>query len=352
MMQHDDSDSLQIVPDPDKLDRYHRQQLSAMLDGELSPDQARFMLRRLQHDTGLADCWERWQVCGDVLSGQGNALLPADFSQKVSAAIADDGAQVPEALPRAGGPRLLRWGGGAALAASVAMAALLVGRQAGIEPDQAPLPVFPELATSGESAGASQAPAAIDPDTESPPAADTAAVLAGTVLAAAEAPRRIAERRGRGQAQGAVTAETRQPVAVAAAEPAPASSRTTEIDAAVPTPSAPEEATALFADLPPARAGIGADPFQALPMTVASRPWPRAATAPASGYTVGLGNATAATAPAWPVQSGPPRQAVAELFGLPPEAGPRLPVATAIGAHAVGADDAPPAPVVLHPGPR
>src|SRR5699024_3021711 len=172
----------------------------------------------------------------------------------------------------------------------------------------------------------------------------------GTVLAAAEAPRRIAERRGRGQAQGAVAAEARQPVAVA--EPAPASSRITETDAAVPTPSAPEEAATLFADLPPARAGIGADPFQALPMTVASRPWPRAATASASGYTVGLGNATAATAPAWPVQSGPPRQAVAELFGLPPEAGPRLPVATAIGAHAVGADDAPPAPVVLHPGPR
>ena len=352
MMQHDDSDSIQIVPDPDRLDRYHRQQLSAMLDGELSPDQARFMLRRLQHDTGLADCWERWQVCGDTLRGQGNALLPADFSQKVSAAIAADGVQVPEARPRAGGPRLLRWGGGAALAASVAMAALLVGRQAGIEPDQAPLPVFPELAASGESAAAPQAPLAIDPTPEPSPAVDTAAVLAGAALAAAEAPRRVAERRGRGQAQGAVAVEASQPVAVAAAEPASGPGRPPETDTAVPTPSGPEETRALFADLPAARAGIGADPFEALPMTVDSRPWPHAATAATGGYAVGLGNATPA-APAWPVQSGPSRQAVAELFGLPPEAGPRLPVATAIGALAVGADDAPPAaPVVLHPGPR
>ena len=57
MNQADDIDALQIGPDPDKLFVYHRQQLSAMLDGELSPDEAKFMLRRLQHDTELATCW-------------------------------------------------------------------------------------------------------------------------------------------------------------------------------------------------------------------------------------------------------------------------------------------------------
>src|SRR5690625_2128055 len=129
MTPHDDN--LQIVPDPDKLDRYHRQQLSAMLDGELSPDQARFMLRRLQHDAGLAGCWERWQVCGDVLRGQRNALLPADFAQRVSSAIAAGDRQAADAAAHRGGTGLLRWGGGVALAASVAMVALLVGRHAG-----------------------------------------------------------------------------------------------------------------------------------------------------------------------------------------------------------------------------
>ena len=59
----------------DKLYDHHRQQLSAMLDGELPPDQAKFMLRRLEHDRELAACWERWQVCGDVLRGRHEALL-------------------------------------------------------------------------------------------------------------------------------------------------------------------------------------------------------------------------------------------------------------------------------------
>ena len=70
-----------IGPDPDKLLLFHRQQLSAMLDGELSPDEAKFMLRRLQHDGELAACWERWQVCGDVLRGRHHALLPSDFAE-------------------------------------------------------------------------------------------------------------------------------------------------------------------------------------------------------------------------------------------------------------------------------
>src|SRR5690606_23011598 len=201
MTHHEDSDSIQSVPDPDKLDRYHRQQLSAMLDGELSPDQARFMLRRLQHDADLAGCWERWQVCGDVLRGQRNALLPADFSQKIAVAIAADGAPPSQARAHSGGPRLLRWGGGAALAASVAMAALLVGRQAGLEPDQASPPLL-QLAASSVPARPAPTPATTDPAPERAPATDTAAMLAGTALAAAEAPRRAAERRERVQERG------------------------------------------------------------------------------------------------------------------------------------------------------
>src|SRR5690606_20723883 len=117
---------------PDRLEAHYRRQLSAMLDGELSPDQARFMLRRLQHDRELAARWERWQVCGDVLRGRGHALLPADFSSRVAAAIAaPQTAGTAQAAASAGSARphrLLRWGGGA-LAASVALVALLMARQ-------------------------------------------------------------------------------------------------------------------------------------------------------------------------------------------------------------------------------
>lgn len=338
MTQHEDSEAIQIVPDPDKLDRYHRQQLSAMLDGELSPDQARFMLRRLQHDTALADCWERWQICGDMLRGQRNALLPPDFAQKVSAAIAaDDGAQVPAARQRAGGPRLLRWGGGAALAASVAMAALLVGRQGGIEPEPAPARVQPQFAAS-QPAPVSPAPEAEAPvPVESPSLADAAAAAAGTALAAAKAPRRTASRRAPAQADAPQPAapERAEPRLVAAVA-APAAPAATEEPAAAQE-RVPDAGGSLFAGLPPAREGLGADPFASLPMTVASRPWPRAEGV-GGGYAVGLGGIRE-IAPSWPTPAPAARWAhgPAELFGLPAAPPPRLSGTTAIGTRAVGA---------------
>jgi len=117
-------DPLQITPDPERLHLYHCQQLSAMLDGELPPDAARFMLRRLQHDASLAERWERWQVCGDVLRGRADDLLPADFARRVAQAI-----HCPEtttAPARAPIPRHRRHWHAAALAASLAALALWV----------------------------------------------------------------------------------------------------------------------------------------------------------------------------------------------------------------------------------
>ena len=116
---------------PDKMDEHYRQQLSAMLDGALSPDEARFLLRRLQHDVELGDYWERWQLCGDILRGQAavelpEQLLPGDFAAQVAQVIAMNAATpAVNAQPS----RWLRWGGGAALAASVAVVALMAVRQ-------------------------------------------------------------------------------------------------------------------------------------------------------------------------------------------------------------------------------
>lgn len=337
----DDIDTLQIGPDPDKLERFHRQQLSTMLDGELSQDQVRFLRRRLEHDAELSGCFERWQVCGDVLRGQHGALLPADFAQKVSAAIAGDAA-VPEARhARKGGPRLLRWGGGAALAASVAMAALLVGRQAGIEPGQVAPQASPAFAATGTDPAPTD-PVAIDPAPHAPAAA--AAAVAATALAAAEVPRRAAETRpSRAQAAGAAGTRTSSrsaaapqlaTVAVTDPPPLPMEVAPTVASAAL---SGPADAP-LLAGLPPAADGIGTDPFAALPMTVASRPWPRAGIGAGEGYSVGLGSMLQG-APSWPRAFESGRQPVAELFGLPPASVPRPAAATAIGTRAVPARD-------------
>jgi negative regulator of sigma E activity len=134
---------------------FHREQLSAMIDDALSADESRFLLRRMEHDDELADCWQRWQFYGDAMRGGAGRALPADFAQRVGRAIADDIAAAEAAPIRvARGGRLLYWGGGAALAASVALAALFGTRLdapvagdlqvAGVSSPAAPsLPVVP-----------------------------------------------------------------------------------------------------------------------------------------------------------------------------------------------------------------
>lgn len=262
----DDNDTVQIGPDPDKLFVYHRQQLSAMLDGELSPDEAKFMLRRLQHDTDLAACWERWQVCGDVLRGRRNDLLPADFAGRVAMAVGA-GRTVAVDRPeqrRAARPRLARWGGGAAVAASVALMAVFATRQlpdAGLEPGVSPAPMVAQAgsATPGP-APSDPAPVVVaEPATPAPP---EAAMALAAVAAAADAPRRAAQRRAARSAPRTPVAETAAaPALVAAASPLP--------DLALEATIAPVEAFAL--------------------PQAASRPWPRSLLAPQGGFTVASG---------------------------------------------------------------
>ena len=122
-----------------------REQLSALMDGALPPDQTRFLLRRLQHDAPLAESWERWRLAGETMRGLAPAQrLPADFALRVGAALRGEDAPAM----RSGGKRMptwLRWGGGAAMAASLAVVAL-IARQPDIEAPSASPPV--QLAAS------------------------------------------------------------------------------------------------------------------------------------------------------------------------------------------------------------
>jgi len=266
---------------PDKLYEHHRQQLSAMLDGALSPDAARFMLRRLQHDIELASCWERWQVCGDVLRGQRNALLPADFAQCVARALANEHT-APAVTTIAAKPRWARWGGGAALAASVAVAALFVVRQTPSAVDPATVAPATQIVAASSPTPATgveiptPVPEAPAPSPQ-PAAPDTAAQFAATAVAVAEVPRRAAARRSRGQSQRAAI---RTPA------------RTSEAPAVVAVANTPVLAPAM------SNAAANVDPFGAQALTAPSRPWPRAILPnfPATGaLTVDYGNSGASS---------------------------------------------------------
>lgn len=115
-------------------------QLSALIDGELDAGSRRFLLRRLQHDQDLGGRWERWHLVRDCLQRQRVTPLKADFAAGIAAALRDE---ARPAGSRAG--TTLRWAGGFAVAASVALAAVLA----------LPGPVAPGPATGGTPAVAS-----------------------------------------------------------------------------------------------------------------------------------------------------------------------------------------------------
>jgi len=96
------------------------EELSAFMDGELDADRAHFLQQRLAHDAALRARWERWQLLSSSMRRQAQPL-PAGFADKVSRAIDAEKAIVAPTRSRA-----LRWAGGTALAASLAVAAVFV----------------------------------------------------------------------------------------------------------------------------------------------------------------------------------------------------------------------------------
>ncbi|KLN99259.1 anti-sigma factor [Stenotrophomonas maltophilia] len=242
-------------PAGQRLDQRHREQLSALVDGELGADEARFLLRRMEHDPELAGCQERWQLLGDVMRGQAPALAPAGFSAAVAAAIAAE--PTPQAEPR----RQVRrsgwraWGGGAALAASVAAVALFIGGEKLKEATPCE-PQAPQVIASQ----AELAPAAPTPVTEASVDTAAVAVAAAPAVAMAAAGRRQDARRA---------SATRSQQAARAAQRDDTSQRAIAAVQAPLTPTVPANANRNL-------------PFGEV-SGLQARPWPRSSLAPAAG---------------------------------------------------------------------
>ncbi|MGV8942375.1 MAG: sigma-E factor negative regulatory protein [Lysobacter sp.] len=263
--------------------------LSALFDGHLHDDARRFALKRLGHDRQWREACGRWQLAGDALRGNAMAPAPAGFAERVMAAVAHESvhAEVAVPIPSASLPGKnpvrvhRRWIGGAALAASVAMAALFVVRPAfetdGSSPDAmtrhaiptapaatdavSPMPSAGALASSG--AGATEtlaSQARVELPVTSPAGGAELAVAAA--VAAADLPRRGGERRARGQSQRAALrgSQSRQPVPATAVA-----------SAAMPVAGPAVAATLTSSDM----TTKALHPF--MPSgEIVSRPWPRA----------------------------------------------------------------------------
>lgn len=261
-----------------------REALCALFDGELEGDAARFTLKRLSHDAEWRDTCGRWQLVGDVLRGQSQAAAPPHFAERVARALAaEEGAVAVSAVAGGGDNPVLRrrWIPGAALAASVAVVALMVG----LPSLEDPVPRNGELAAAQPQVALDTGAVAVpEPGTPSRPAMEGAAsAAAAAALAAVERSRRRApaQESARSSRSRSATEETALAQADAPdsmVEPAVADSAIVEAWAA------PGSAVAEIA---------GSRPFQppADPATV--RPWPRAVLpgyAAGGGFTASFGD--------------------------------------------------------------
>jgi anti-sigma factor RsiW len=107
-----------------------REQMSALLDGELPPDEVGLLVRRLERDAALRKAFGNYVLAGESLRAPGAIMASPGFAARVSAAI-DDGAvqvTVPQSSHRREPLRWRRPLAATAVAASAALAAVLLVR--------------------------------------------------------------------------------------------------------------------------------------------------------------------------------------------------------------------------------
>jgi len=117
-----------------------RENLSAGMDGELSKEELRFLLRRLDHDASLQQAWSHYHVARDGLRRELSPLASEGFAARVMLVVEQDGGVVRQGRRR----HWLHWSAGGAIAAGVAVAALMVAQPAGQGGDH----VSPQVASA------------------------------------------------------------------------------------------------------------------------------------------------------------------------------------------------------------
>jgi sigma-E factor negative regulatory protein RseA len=98
-----------------------REHLSALVDGEISPDTGRFLVRRLGSDVKLRATWARYHLVRDCLRHQEGEIAHDDLCARISQVIENEQVEIHKT------PVYRRWlkpVGGMAIAASVALMAI------------------------------------------------------------------------------------------------------------------------------------------------------------------------------------------------------------------------------------
>lgn len=126
-----------------------KEQLSAMVDGELPGNEQGFLLRRLEHDRDLQSSWSRYHLIGDAMRKHTPNTVDHDLAVRVSNALEQhEQEHGAEAVVGRQGVQVLKPVAGMAIAASVAVMAI-VGIQNfnQVSPKQNPLPTLAKQET-------------------------------------------------------------------------------------------------------------------------------------------------------------------------------------------------------------
>ncbi|MCP5142414.1 MAG: sigma-E factor negative regulatory protein [Chromatiales bacterium] len=124
-----------------------REQLSALMDGELPAGEQDLLLRRLDADPALRAWWQRQHRAREVLRNEASPYMEVDLAGRVMAALDDDSGFVAETV-KPNGASWWRPVAGLAVAASVATVAIIGVQQFQSQGD-APMLVAERLPTSG-----------------------------------------------------------------------------------------------------------------------------------------------------------------------------------------------------------
>jgi sigma-E factor negative regulatory protein RseA len=105
-----------------KMSKETREHLSALVDGEISLETSRFLVKRLGTDEELRATWTRYHLIRDCLRHQDGSIAGEDLSVRVSRALENE---QPVKTSRRLPTRWLKPAAGLAIAASVALMAIV-----------------------------------------------------------------------------------------------------------------------------------------------------------------------------------------------------------------------------------
>jgi sigma-E factor negative regulatory protein RseA len=132
-----------------------REQVSAFLDGELPSSETELLLKRLTRDAELRESFGRYTLIGECMRDSGQVRLSRGFAARVNRAI-DGEPAVAVSEPQRATSRWWRPLGGAAVAASVAVVAVIALQQRATVPGQGGAPVTAQNIVAMQADGAAK----------------------------------------------------------------------------------------------------------------------------------------------------------------------------------------------------